>query len=174
MSANYFELFGLRAEFLLKQSQLDKAYHAIQNQLHPDRHVSATTQQRRLSEQKSALANEAYRVLSDDCERADHLLSLRARSPKDQSQTADDSEFLVEQMELRQALDQSSEAGEFASLKERTDRQLQSLREDFARLYERENYKQARAAQVKMQFLFRFQKQLLERMKARELEDEPA
>ena len=174
MSVNYFKLFGLRPEFLLSRPELDKAYHAIQNQLHPDRHVSATAQQRRLSEQKSALVNEAYRVLSDDCERADYLLALRDQAQEDKSQTAGDSDLLMEQMELRQALDESSDAGEFASLQEGTNRRLHSSREDFARSYEQGDYKRARAAQVKMQFLFRFQKQLLERMKAKELEDEPA
>lgn len=170
MNGDYFELFGLSPSFHLKQAQLDDVYHKIQTRLHPDRHVSAGPQQQRLAEQKSALVNEAYRVLSNDCERADYLLNLRGQTVEDQSHTTQDEDFLLEQMELRQALDECSDAERLHALQATITDKSSSAAARFAALYEKKDYAHAREAHKKMQFLARLQTQLDERVYASELE----
>lgn len=166
MHANYFELFGLQPSFSLDKSQLTQAYHDIQNQLHPDRYITASSQEHRLAEQKSALVNEAYRVLSDDCSRADYLLTLQDPADKDPSATAGDSDFLSAQMELRQTLEECSASDEYTDLAAHVAEQLQQLAKDFNRLYEQGDYTQARSTQTKMQFFVRFRQQVLAAMNA--------
>lgn len=175
MNDDYFELFGLRPTFYPDQAQLKDAYHKIQSRLHPDRHTGAGPQQRRLAEQKSALINEAYRVLSDDCERADHLLNLCGQTVEDQSRTSQDEDFLLEQMELRQALDECSGAEQLHALQAAVADKSKSAALRFAEWYEKGDYARAREAQMKMQFFARLQTRLDERVYADELEHgEPA
>ena len=171
MDANYFELFGLHPSFTLDQTRLTQIYHQIQSRLHPDRHVLAGTQEQRLNEQKSALINEAYRILRDDCERARHLLDLRGHTSDDQQQTAGDSEFLAEQMELREALETSQGTAERQALQQTIKARLDAVCADFATMYEQGDNDRARATQIKMQFFSRLHAQLAKRLHDDELDN---
>jgi molecular chaperone HscB len=54
--------------------------------------------------QASTRINEAYRVLKDPLSRASYLLSLHAGEGGGENETTGDMAFLMEQMELREAL----------------------------------------------------------------------
>ena len=104
MPENYFELFGVPARYVVDRDALEQRYRGFQHRVHPDRYASASDQERRLAMQQAAQINEAYRVLSDPIARARHLLELRGHAFSDQQQTHQDPEFLMEQIELREAL----------------------------------------------------------------------
>ena len=74
---NHFELFGLPERFRFDPAVLDRAYHALQGEVHPDRHAGADPAAQRIALQSSARVNEAYRALKDPVARAQYLLSLR-------------------------------------------------------------------------------------------------
>lgn len=103
-SNNHFELFGLNVGFGVDHETLALRYRDLQKSVHPDRFVNASDQERRLSLQQSALVNEAYRILKSPLERARYLLELNAR-PLDDSDTSMPMDFLLEQMELREAME---------------------------------------------------------------------
>jgi molecular chaperone HscB len=103
-SQNHFELFGLPPIYPVDMEQLSERFRALQQTLHPDRFAGAGERERRLSMQASTRVNEAYRVLKDPLERARYLLSLHAEGSGDDMETTKDTVFLVEQMELREAL----------------------------------------------------------------------
>jgi len=103
LASNYFELFGLPISFDVDGEALALRYRDLQRALHPDRFASASDQERRLSVQQTAQVNEGFRVLKAPLARARYLLELRGL-PLDDRDTAMDPAFLMEQMELREAL----------------------------------------------------------------------
>ena len=116
-SSNHFELFGVPVGFDIDTSQLAEKYRELQRVLHPDRFANATDRERRLSVQQAARVNEAYQTLRSPLRRARYLLELRGVEFDDERQTHLDPEFLMAQMELREALATvRGEADPFAAL----------------------------------------------------------
>ena len=105
LTDNHFELFGLKPAFALDRAQLDAAYRAVQAQVHPDRFAAADDAQRRRAMQWAAQANEAYRTLREPVARAAYLCGLHGVALEAESNTAMPAEFLVQQLEWREALD---------------------------------------------------------------------
>jgi molecular chaperone HscB len=110
-----FQTLGLPRAYALDSGELEKRYRDLQRALHPDKHVSATPSERRMSLSKAVEVNEAYRVLKDDVRRAESLLSLLGRAA---SETAADPELLMEVMELREALSESKHARDLPRVRE--------------------------------------------------------
>jgi len=102
-SRNHFELFGLPEHYRFDPALLDRAYHLLQGEVHPDRHAAASETEQRLALQSSARVNEAYRALKDPVARAQYLLSLRGIDAFDDADTSLSVDFLARQLERREA-----------------------------------------------------------------------
>ncbi len=109
LSSNYFKLFELPVEFNIDEQQLTARYRQMQQAVHPDRFVNSTDQERRLSVQHAATINEAYETLRDNMLRARYLLSLNGIDWDDERDTVMDAEFLMQQIEMREALAEVNE-----------------------------------------------------------------
>ncbi len=117
LSSTHFELFGLPQSFAVDREQLDSRYRELQRTMHPDRFVNAGDQERRLAMQQAARINEAYQVLKDPLLRGRYLLELAGYDFSEQHHTTRDAAFLIEQMELREALEAvRDDADPFAAL----------------------------------------------------------
>lgn len=117
LSSTHFELFGLPQSFAVDREQLDSRYRELQRTMHPDRFVNAGDQERRLAMQQAARINEAYQVLKDPLLRGRYLLELAGYDFSEQHHTTRDAAFLIEQMELREALEAVRDAADpFAAL----------------------------------------------------------
>lgn len=103
LGKNHFELFELPISFEVEQETLALRYRDLQRAVHPDRFANASEQEKRLSVQQAAQINEAFQVLKSPLSRARYLLELSGL-PLDDSDTRMDPAFLMEQMELREAL----------------------------------------------------------------------
>ncbi|GMQ83652.1 MAG: co-chaperone HscB [Gammaproteobacteria bacterium] len=104
LTQNYFELFSLPQQYVLERAELDARYRKLQRTAHPDRYASAGDQERRVSMQQATHINEAYQVLKDPLRRGRYLLELRGHAIEDRQSTHQDPEFLMQQIELREAL----------------------------------------------------------------------
>jgi molecular chaperone HscB len=113
---NYFELFGLPARFSINLGTLENAYRRLQGELHPDRHVSNSEMQRRISLQLSTTVNDAYRTLRHPTSRAQCLIDMAAQSDAKQFGTAVPPAFLIEQMEWREAIESACAAQDILEL----------------------------------------------------------
>ena len=105
-SQNHFALFGLPVSYRVDGELLAERYHALQHALHPDRYATADDRERRLSMQTSTHVNEAFQTLKDPLVRARYLLSLHTGDWSDEQASTQDTAFLMEQLELREALAQ--------------------------------------------------------------------
>ena len=103
-SNNHFELFGLPVSYRVDSSRLAERYRALQHALHPDRYAAAGDREKRLSMQASIRVNEAFEILKNPLERALYLLSLTGSEPDGNEDSTQDTGFLMEQMEMREAL----------------------------------------------------------------------
>lgn len=107
VSQNYFQLFGLAEQFDIDLSLLSNAYRNIQRSTHPDRHAHASKRDQLLSMQYTATVNEAYQTLVSPLKRASYLLKLRGIDLAEDNSTNMDPEFLMQQIELREELEQA-------------------------------------------------------------------
>lgn len=102
---SHFALFALEPRFRLDEAALAAAWRTLQAQFHPDRaaHLPAAEQRRALT--WATRINEAYSTLRDPLARARHLLELRGQPVDLERNTALPPDFLMQQMEWREALD---------------------------------------------------------------------
>ncbi|MGQ0654198.1 MAG: Fe-S protein assembly co-chaperone HscB [Betaproteobacteria bacterium] len=105
LTSSAFELFGLPPAFSLDMDSLEKAYREIQARVHPDRFAAAGDAERRASLQWTTRVNEAYRTLKSPVQRAGHLLELNGIDVAFETNTAMPPEFLMQQMALREGLE---------------------------------------------------------------------
>jgi molecular chaperone HscB len=115
-SRNHFELFGLPERFGCDGERLDRAYRALQSEVHPDRFATADEASRRVALQSSARVNEAYRALKEPVDRAQYLLSLHGIDVLDDTDSALPLEFLERQLERREAVAEAQAARDVGAL----------------------------------------------------------
>jgi len=108
----HFELFELPVSFDVELSQLNQRYRELQRVVHPDKFVNASDRERLLSVEKAALINEAYQILKTPQRRARYMLELQGVSFDDEKDMALEPAFLMEQIELREALSELSQAAD--------------------------------------------------------------
>jgi molecular chaperone HscB len=113
---SHFELFGLPASFGLDQTALEKAYLEIQSRVHPDRFAHAGDAERRASMQWTTRVNEAYRILRSPVQRAKHILELHGVDVEFETNTQMPTDFLLQQLELREELEAARQKKDAASL----------------------------------------------------------
>ncbi len=104
-SNNYFSLLGLPVSFEIDKKRLSQNYHELQKNIHPDKFANASDRDRLLSVQKAAQINDALQTLKNPLQRSIYLLTLFGIELVENDTTVDPA-FLMEQMELREALSQ--------------------------------------------------------------------
>jgi molecular chaperone HscB len=106
-SSNYFELFQMPPHFRLDLGTLDRHYLELQTRVHPDKSAHLSDAERRLSLQWATLTNEAYQTLKRPLERARYLLKIHGVDTREEDNTAMPKEFLLEQIEWREELQEA-------------------------------------------------------------------
>ena len=163
---NYFELFGLNPVFDVDQADLHARQQSLQAAYHPDRHVGASEQEKRLSVQMASWVNQAFETLRDPVKRSRYLLEISGATLPDDSATTADSAFLMEQIELREAVDACREVDNALERSEAVAQKLKQRAEELARnfvqSFDAGNTEGAIDFSRKMQFVQRIQQQLRE------------
>lgn len=156
-SKTHFELFGLQSSFQIDAGRLDQAYRDIQTQVHPDRFVHLGDQERRMSMQWATHANEAYQVLKNPLSRARYLLHLHGVDTQEESNTAMPAEFLMAQMEWREAIMEAKEAQDatdMEALHHRLRTEVRAQHQELGRLLdEQADYQAASGLVRKLKFM---------------------
>ena len=111
----YFEVFDLEPILNLDLGELQKKFHQLSRQYHPDYHTNASAEERERALRMTALLNDAYRTLKDATKRAEYLVRSKGfavdGSKVPQALLAEVFEINEEMEELRSAR-QSGEATE--------------------------------------------------------------
>jgi molecular chaperone HscB len=133
---DHFELLGLPVRYAVDPVRLERGYRELQSQVHPDRFASASDAERRVAMQWATRANEALRTLRDPIERARYLLQLKGYDTEEESNTAMPPDFLMQQMEWREAVADARAARDARAL-ERLRGDIANARADMLRVLER-------------------------------------
>ena len=107
---NHFSLFQLKQMFNIDLSSLEANFRKIQSEVHPDRFVAGTTSEKLHSMQIATLANEAYATLKAPALRAAYLLALSGIDATPETNTQMPADFLMQQMEWRETLEDAKQA----------------------------------------------------------------
>lgn len=162
LQQNYFELFGLEPQYFLDGAALASRYRELQQAVHPDRFAAAPEQERRLSLQSAAHVNEAFQTLRHPLSRARYLLELRGIA--DEQAAGLDEAFLLEQMQLREQLEELSQLQEPLSalmqMRDSLAERINELQQVFVDSLDCDNNADALQAYNKMQFFYRLQEDL--------------
>ena len=105
LQSNDFELFGVHMQFAQDKPQLDARWKELQREAHPDKFAAQGPAAQRLAMQWSVRINEAYQRLKDPLKRASYLCELHDAPINAENNTAMPSDFLMQQMEWREALE---------------------------------------------------------------------
>lgn len=102
---NPFQTLGLTPTFALDPGELEQRQRELNRALHPDRHASKSSGERRLALGRAMDINQAYRTLRDPASRAEALFELLgAHAVEERSVT--DPVLLGDMLEQRELLDE--------------------------------------------------------------------
>ncbi len=161
---NYFELFGLPVSFELDEKALHSAQLKLQSEYHPDRFVNGSEQDQRLAVQQASIINEAYETLKHPVKRARYMLEIAGLELNDDHETTNDTAFLMEQIELREEMDQCKSCQDplrcCDHVTGKLDQRSKEYAAQFMTLYQQGYLEQARQVTRKMQFVDRILEQI--------------
>lgn len=160
---DHFALFDLPPRFALDDAALERAYRRVQAQVHPDRFAAAGPAERRVAMQWAAQANEAFRTLRSPLARAAYLCERHGQPIDAESNTAMPADFLLQQMQWREELDDARQAGGRAAdvLAHEVDaRRSQVLARIAEAIDVTQDYPAAAAAVRELHFIDRFRQEL--------------
>lgn len=118
IDADDYTLLGLNKSFALDRGQLDAAWKNLQARVHPDRFAAEGGAAQRLAMQWAVRVNEAHQRLKDPLKRAAYLCELSGVPVQSENNTAMPGEFLMQQMQWREGLEEADSAAEVEALSE--------------------------------------------------------
>ena len=164
LKQSYFELFDLELAFDLDVKRLHSEQQRLQAIFHPDRYVNAGEQEKRLSVQQASWINEAFDILSNPVKRARYMLELSGLELNDESETTSDTDFLMEQIAIREEIDECRSDVDPLSCCDHIAKKLRSKAEqfglEFVASFNQGQLDNARLSSRKMLFIQRILDQL--------------
>ena len=169
-SRDFFSLFGLEQRYAIDLGSLESAWRSVQAAVHPDRFAAGSDAQKLMALRYSTQVNEAHETLRDPIKRASYLCKLHGVEIDAERNTAMPADFLVQQMEWRESMEDAVAARNAKGL-------AQLLQEVDAGLSEAEllvehlldgvapNYAKAAEEVRRMMFLVKFRTQLMHEQK---------
>ncbi|WP_341903293.1 Fe-S protein assembly co-chaperone HscB [Polaromonas sp. YR568] len=160
-----FELFGIPAQFALERAALDARWKELQREAHPDRFAAQGAAAQRVAMQWSVRVNEAYQRLKDPLRRASYLCELNGVPIQAENNTAMPGDFLMLQMQWREALDEAESAEAFEEIAATASAYQGTTLSNIAQLIDSEKNFKAAAQQVRsLMFVERFIQEVDARM----------
>jgi molecular chaperone HscB len=129
LNCDDFELFGLPGRFEQDPGEIDARWKQLQRQAHPDRFADQGQAAQRLAMQWSVRINEAHQRLKHPLKRAAYLCELRGAPIRAHDNTAMPADFLIQQMQWREALEEADSPAALQVLAEEVGRRHAHLLE---------------------------------------------
>ncbi len=158
LQSNDFELFNLPLNFAQDRATIDARWKDLQRQAHPDKFAAQGAAAQRIAMQWSVRINEAYQRLKDPVQRAAYLCELHQAPINAENNTAMPAAFLMQQMELREALDDADNGQNLDEISQQSKHLLLEQLSKVEQLLDVDkNYLQAAQAVRALMFIERFQ-----------------
>jgi len=164
LSSNFFALFDVPVSYDVDLDLVQQRYRDLQKVVHPDKFVNASDQEKRISMQQTSRINEAFNALRQPVDRAIYLLSLKGVDLNLENETTMDAGFLMEQMEMREALSDIHSAddplAELDDFSRQIKDKMKSMMDGFSQALESDYLDDAREWVRKMQFMQKAKKEV--------------
>lgn len=158
LQSNDFELFNLPLNFAQDRATIDARWKDLQRQAHPDKFTAQGAAAQRIAMQWSVRINEAYQHLKDPVQRAAYLCELHQAPINAENNTAMPAAFLMQQIELREALDDADNGKNLDEISQQSKHLLLEQLSKVEQLLDVDkNYLQAAQAVRALMFIERFQ-----------------
>lgn len=161
LTSNYFELFNLPVSFEIDTQYLAQHYRDLQRAVHPDKFADAPERERLLALQQAAHINAAYQTLKQPLSRAQYLLQLFDNKDNYEYESQVDSEFLMEQIELRETLSEIGQLEVLTKFLTEIEHKIQRLITTLTLHFQQANYTIARDTVKKLQFLDKLHREII-------------
>jgi molecular chaperone HscB len=162
-----FELFNLPPTFVQDRAAIDARWKELQREAHPDKFSSHGVAAQRVAMQWSVRINEAYQRLKDPLKRAAYLCELHNAPINAENNTAMPSAFLMQQMELREALDDAESEENLDEISLQVNKIMHKQLSEVERLLDVDkDYPQAAQAVRALMFIARFSQDIEVRYEA--------
>ncbi len=126
---DYFQLFGLAQSYQIDLARLEQDYRALQTRIHPDKFAHLPDTEQRVAMQQATWVNEAYQTLRNPLRRARYLLTLHSIDTEEETNTAMPLDFLMAQMEWREAVVEAQQQRDVTALEQLEARMRHATRE---------------------------------------------
>jgi molecular chaperone HscB len=157
LQSDDFELFGLPQQFTQDRAAIDARWKDLQREAHPDKFAAQGAAAQRVAMQWSVRINEAYQRLKDPLRRAAYLCELHGAAVNAENNTAMPAEFLMQQMEWREALDDAQDTPALDALNDEVNRSRKGLLQRCEQLLDQAKDYAGAVAQVRaLMFIERF------------------
>lgn len=157
LQSDDFELFGLPRQYAQDRAAIDARWKDLQREAHPDKFAAQGAAAQRVAMQWSVRINEAYQRLKDPLRRAAYLCELHGVPVNAENNTAMPAEFLMQQMEWREALEEAQDVEALDALGAEVGRSRQALLQRCEQLIDGARDYAAAVAQVRaLMFIERF------------------
>jgi molecular chaperone HscB len=158
LQSNDFELFNLPLTFAQDRATIDARWKDLQREAHPDKFAAQGAAAQRIAMQWSVRINEAYQRLKDPVQRAAYLCELHQAPINAENNTAMPAAFLMQQIELREALDDADNEQNLDEISQQSKHLLLEQLSKVEHLIDTDkDYLQAAQAVRALMFIERFQ-----------------
>jgi molecular chaperone HscB len=160
-----FTLFGLKQQFAQDRAAVDARWKELQREAHPDKFAAQGGAAQRVAMQWSVRINEAYQRLKDPLKRAAYLCELGGAAVNAHSNTAMPAQFLMQQMEWREALDDATTVKAVETLLEEVQSSRKQLLQDCEHCFDVQHNASAAVTPVRaLMFIEKFAQDLNQRL----------
>jgi molecular chaperone HscB len=160
-----FTLFGLPRQFGQDRNAIDLRWKELQREAHPDKFAAQGEAAQRVAMQWSVRINEAYQRIKNPLKRAAYLCELSGFPVNAHSNTAMPAQFLMQQMEWREALEDAADAVALETLLEEVQGSQKVLLQQCEALLDRDrNPAEAVGAVRALMFIDKFAQDLNQRL----------
>lgn len=159
----YFDLFKLEPAFDIDVETLEQTYRSLAARFHPDKYAAASAFEQKQAVMMASAINEAYRVLKNPTERAAYLLQQHGIEADAPEHTAFAPEFLMQQMEWRETLEEARSDGNTAALAELGEEIAtgqQNLQQQLHNAFSRQDYENAAVLVRQSRFLDKLRQEI--------------
>jgi molecular chaperone HscB len=167
LTDNDFQLFGLPEQQAQVRADIDARWKSLQAEVHPDRFAAEGAAAQRAAMQWAMRVNEAHQRLRDPLQRAAYLCELRGAPVQAENNTQMPTTFLMQQMEWREALDDTDGEAALQALDDDAEKAESTALAAVQRLLDEVGDAPAAASQVRaLMFIQRFRADIDQRLAA--------
>ena len=146
---NPYQRFSLQPAVDLDVKDLEKIYFDLQKQVHPDRFIAASAEEKLYAHQQAEDINQAFETLKNPSARIKALLDFQGIQVSNESNAS----LLMEVMEWRERLQESSSASSLVALKEDLDQALQDTHQEMHQSFSKKDWRALQHVAVRFQYM---------------------